>query len=81
MGFLSWLSNLFDDFFDTDLNNVSNMDQHTLNPATGLPMMGGTGGVDVGGNPYGTDLHHNLFGSNGFDNAFGCGGGFNNWWT
>ena len=28
-----------------------------INPATGLPMTGGIGGVDVGGNPYGTDLH------------------------
>lgn len=26
----------------------------SVNPATGLPMMGGA--VDVGGNPYGTDL-------------------------
>ena len=28
-----------------------------INPATGLPMVGGCGGVDVGGNPFGTDLH------------------------
>lgn len=28
-----------------------------INPATGLPMTGGIGSVDVGGNPYGTDLH------------------------
>ncbi len=27
-----------------------------LNPATGLPMLGGISGVDVGGNPYGVDL-------------------------
>jgi hypothetical protein len=26
-----------------------------INPATGLPMVGGCGGVDVYGNPYGTD--------------------------
>lgn len=31
----------------------------TINPATGLPMVGGCGGVDVGGNPYGMDpMHH-----------------------
>lgn len=29
-----------------------------INPATGLPMVGGCGGVDVEGNPYGADLHH-----------------------
>lgn len=29
----------------------------TINPASGLPMIGGCGGVDVAGNPYGTDLH------------------------
>lgn len=29
-----------------------------INPATGLPMVGGCGGIDVAGNPYGTDLHH-----------------------
>ncbi len=27
-----------------------------INPATGLPMVGGCGGVDVAGNPYGVDL-------------------------
>ncbi|MBL4791492.1 MAG: hypothetical protein JKY97_00750 [Citromicrobium sp.] len=27
-----------------------------INPATGLPMAGGIGSADVGGNPYGTDL-------------------------
>lgn len=29
-----------------------------VNPATGLPMVGGCGGVDVGGNPYGVNLDH-----------------------
>jgi len=27
-----------------------------INPATGLPMVGGCGGVDVAGNPFGVDL-------------------------
>lgn len=27
-----------------------------INPATGLPMVGGCGGFDVAGNPYGVDL-------------------------
>lgn len=30
----------------------------TINPATGLPMVGGTGSVDVAGNPFGSDLSH-----------------------
>lgn len=28
-----------------------------INPATGLPMVGGIGGLDVMGNPWGVDLH------------------------
>lgn len=28
-----------------------------INPATGLPMIDGCGGVDVSGSPYGMDLH------------------------
>lgn len=27
-----------------------------INPATGLPMVGGYGGFDVGGSPFGVDL-------------------------
>jgi hypothetical protein len=30
-----------------------------INPATGLPMIDGFGGVDIAGSPYGMDLHHN----------------------
>lgn len=36
-----------------------------INPATGLPMQGGIGDIDVAGNPYGTDQtfhHHNHHG-------------------
>lgn len=32
-------------------------DDSCVNPANGLPMMGGMGGVDVEGNPWGTDSH------------------------
>ena len=39
----------------TDAMALPAMDSPSLNPATGLPMMGG--GLDVGGNPYGMDLH------------------------
>lgn len=37
---------------------LSDGDGCAINPATGLPMVGGCGGVDVAGNPWGTDLHH-----------------------
>jgi hypothetical protein len=41
-----------------------------INPATGLPMLGDIGGLDVGGNPYGVDLHQS--GDHGAPD-FGCG--------
>lgn len=39
-------------------------DHTAINPANGLPMIGGTAGVDVAGNPYGAD-------SFGMDSSFG----------
>ncbi len=52
-----------------------------INPATGLPMVGDIGGLDVGGSPYGMDLHqsgdHN---SSGFDGGFDMGAGFGSNW-
>ena len=42
-------------FSETDIS----WDDNAINPANGLPMVGGTGGVDVKGNPYGTDFSHN----------------------
>lgn len=44
-------------------------DLTVINPANGLPMTGGIGGVDVAGNPYGFDagsIHHDdsLFADN-----------------
>jgi len=35
-----------------------NSDQNVVNPANGLPMIGGTSGVDVQGNHYGTNNTH-----------------------
>jgi hypothetical protein len=40
-----------------------------INPATGLPMIGGCGGIDVYGNPYGADLHDGIV-SNSFGDSF-----------
>lgn len=57
-----------------------NADTHSgcdINPASGLPMIGGCGGLDVQGNSYGTDFHNDDFssglGSNDSfsDNSFG----------
>lgn len=40
--------------------------KHSVNPATGLPMIfGDESGVDVMGNPYGFDLQQDSFGSTG----------------
>ncbi|GAL20073.1 hypothetical protein JCM19235_4273 [Vibrio maritimus] len=40
-----------------DFTNQSNIDDENtfINPATGLPMVGGIGGLDAMGNPYGYD--------------------------
>ncbi|MBZ9612336.1 hypothetical protein [Rheinheimera maricola] len=56
MSFYSWFSGLFDDGsvrFDSVTDSVS--EQLEVNPASGLLMVGGIGGVDSDGNPYGTD--------------------------
>ncbi len=47
--------NLFDDFFRSGMGHDS-CPTTEINPATGLPMTGGFGSVDVAGNPYGVDL-------------------------
>jgi hypothetical protein len=57
---LAMSSEELDDFIKPDRHDPYD-DFTTLNPATGLPMMGGIGGIDVAGNPYGfdnNDMHH-----------------------
>jgi hypothetical protein len=39
------------------LSNIPSSDPYPINPATGLPMIGGVGGFDVQGNPYCVNLH------------------------
>tara|TARA_R110001599_G_scaffold77094_1_gene210680 strand:+ start:382 stop:747 length:366 start_codon:yes stop_codon:yes gene_type:complete len=40
-----------------DSESLSPQETDLINPATGLPMLGGDiGGIDVGGNPYGFDI-------------------------
>ena len=51
---------IFDRLLDfiTNPSSAGSSELHSeINPATGLPMVGGIGSVDVMGNPYGTDLH------------------------
>jgi len=63
MGLFGFLSGLFcdDDVAPLDQStgigddDGSNTADNTVNPTTGLPMVGGTAGIDVQGNPYGID--------------------------
>lgn len=41
----------------TDPASVGSMD---INPATGLPMVNGCGGFDVGGSPFGMDVNSHI---------------------
>lgn len=50
--------------------NSLDWDNTTINPATGLVMMGGIGGLDVAGNPYGTDLNDRFIHDSLWDNRW-----------
>lgn len=50
MSVFGWFGSLFGDS-DSSCNTV-------INPASGLPMIDGYGGVDVAGNVYGTDSNN-----------------------
>lgn len=74
-------------FSDTFSENSfeDSTDSSAINPATGLPMIGGVGGVDSGGSPFGTDLNGNFdssiddsFPSSGFDDSISSGFDDNN---
>ena len=71
MGMWNWL-------FGEDMTPAT-MD---INPATGLPMIGGIGGVDAGGSPYGMDWQKNDFSSapSHFNSESDMGVGFGNEW-
>lgn len=55
------------DLFEATNDDIFSADNITvINPANGLPMTGGIGGIDVAGNPYGFDssfTHHDMFSS------------------
>lgn len=49
-----------DDDQSSIADSCSSSDEIILNPATGLIMVNGVGGIDVAGNPYGVDLSHDV---------------------
>jgi hypothetical protein len=70
MGMFQWLSDWWSGIGSdvsspsstSNFDSASMIETTEINPATGLPMIGGIGGMDVEGNPYGTDMssHHDI---------------------
>lgn len=69
-------------FSDTHFENGNEVykETDTVNPATGLPMIGDIGGVDIGGNPFGANLNEystsiidDTFTGSGFDDSIESG--------
>lgn len=90
MGIFGWLSDLFgyepgtgadvDDGFGATAADVqSGLDDNYVNPASGLPMVGGMGGVDVEGNPFGTDFSDSGLASSSSDMWADSGCGSSDW--
>ena len=42
---------------ESNVNHFSHDGHNSINPASGLPMVGGQGGVDIAGNPFGSSHH------------------------
>lgn len=82
MGIFSWLNGIFStDFNSTSISNdeymtninsdpIGEIDDFSINPANGLPMIGGIGGIDVEGNLFCTDFHHDHMTQSSFDDSF-----------
>lgn len=64
----SWLSSSSDDNVGSALDGPDDAGC-SINPATGLPMVGDCGSVDVGGSPYGMDMHHEDWSASSMDNG------------
>ncbi len=65
-------ASLFDDSefnYSTTDSSPSTDDDLAINPASGLPMTGGIGGVDAAGNPYGIDSSDTFDDSSLFDDT------------
>lgn len=56
-------------------------DESAVNPANGLPMIGGMAGMDMAGNPFATDFLHDHSSSSLCDDSFtsGCSGSDDIW--
>lgn len=66
MSIFNWLT----DMFGSGSNSLSMTDDDfSVNPANGLPMIGGSGGVDIEGNPFGADFSHDHMTSSYFDDS------------
>ena len=60
MSIFSWMASLLQQqqvsaSHSIESQEPSDHDESVINPANGLPMIGGMGGVDVEGNTFGTD--------------------------
>lgn len=78
MSIFSW----FTDMFSTVSESSSVTDgDFSVNPANGLPMIGGIGGVDVEGNPFGTDFSHDHMTSSSLDDSFPTNSSFDDSWN
>ena len=84
------MGNSIDDMLESSsfLATDTSWDDNAINPVNGLPMVGGTGGVDVEGNLYGTDFSHDdTFGTgsaiddsfSSIDDSFSSGSSFDDW--
>jgi hypothetical protein len=75
MPFFTW----FRDRVGSVLGSDNQPEPTRINPATGLPMIGG-GGVDVQGNPYGTDLQDHHHHSSTHDSWSSSSSDHDDWW-
>ena len=73
MGLWNWLTGLFD--HDSGIAGDWLLTHTEINPATGLPMVGG---IDVAGNPFGTNQDH-WHSHDGIPGHSPDGGSFDSW--
>lgn len=66
MGLFKWL---FSSTSISESDSVGMDDDADINPANGLPMIGGTGGMDIEGNAYGFDSDDSITGTDMFDST------------
>jgi len=65
---------LFSNSFGIDSLVESDFIEDEINPSTGMPMIGGIGGFDAGGNTYGSDgsFHTDDSFCNDINDSIGC---------